>query len=192
MSKRIVLLGPPGCGKGTQSKLLVEKNQFIQLSTGDLLRAATNNIQSKVGQKIKTIMGEGKLVPDNYVIDIIINKVSELKNRNIIFDGFPRNIEQAIFLDDSLKDVSMKLDYVIFFKIDYEVLENRIKKRIEESNVAEQRSDDNLETLSNRINTYKKSTLPIVEFYKDKSILFEIDGMEEIENVYENILKIIQ
>ncbi len=192
MSKRIVLLGPPGCGKGTQSKLLVEKNQFIQLSTGDLLRAATNNIQSKVGQKIKTIMGEGKLVPDNYVIDIIINKVSELKNRNIIFDGFPRNIEQAIFLDDSLKDVSMKLDYVIFFKIDYEVLENRIKKRIEESNVAEQRSDDNLETLSNRINTYKKSTLPIVEFYKDKGILFEIDGMEEIENVYENILKIIQ
>ena len=103
MSKKIVLLGPPGCGKGTQSKLLVEQNKFFQLSTGDLLRVASTDVKSEVGKKIKKIMESGELVPDDFVIDIIVKKVSDLKHENIIFDGFPRNIEQAKFLDESLK-----------------------------------------------------------------------------------------
>ncbi len=192
MSKKIVLLGPPGCGKGTQSKLLVEQNKFFQLSTGDLLRVASTDVKSEVGKKIKKIMERGELVPDDFVIDIIVKKVSDLKHENIIFDGFPRNIEQAKFLDESLKKKSICLDYVIFFSIDYEILESRIIKRIKESSESDLRSDDNLETLNNRINTYKKSTLPIVDYYKNKNILYEINAMDSVKNVYDSILKIIK
>ena len=192
MSKKIVLLGPPGCGKGTQSKLLEENKNFFQLSTGDLLRAATLDNKSEVGQKIKQVMQHGGLVPDNFVIDIIVKKVSDLKDQNIIFDGFPRNIEQAKFLDKSLGTKLISLDYVIFFGIDYKVLESRIKKRIEESSREDLRTDDNLEVLNKRINIYKESTLPIVDYYKNKNILHEIDAMESIEAVYDNILKIIE
>ena len=192
MSKKIVLLGPPGCGKGTQSKLLVENKNFFQLSTGDLLRAATSDNESEVGQKIKQIMQQGGLVPDNFVMDIIVKKVLDLKDQNIIFDGFPRNIEQAKFLDKSLETIEISLDYVIFFGIDYKILESRIKKRIEQSSGKDLRTDDNLEVLDKRINIYKESTLPIVDYYKNKNILCEIDAMESIEAVYDNILKIIE
>ena len=171
MSKKIVLLGPPGCGKGTQSKLLVNNKNFFQLSTGDLLRAATSDNNSEVGQKIKQIMQQGSLVPDNFVIDIIVKKVSDLKDQNIIFDGFPRNIEQAKFLDKSLESKAISLDHVIFFEIEYKVLESRIKQRIEESSTEDLRGDDDLEILNKRINIYKESTLPIVEYYKNKKIL---------------------
>ena len=192
MSKKIVLLGPPGCGKGTQSKLLVENKNFFQLSTGDLLRAATSDNESEVGQKIKQIMQQGGLVPDNFVMDIIVKKVLDLKDQNIIFDGFPRNIEQAKFLEKSLETIEISLDYVIFFGIDYKILESRIKKRIEQSSGKDLRTDDNLEVLDKRINIYKESTLPIVDYYKNKNILCEIDAMESIESVYDNILKIIE
>lgn len=192
MSKKIVLLGPPGCGKGTQSKLLVNNKNFFQLSTGDLLRAATSDNNSEVGQKIKQIMQQGSLVPDNFVIDIIVKKVSDLKDQNIIFDGFPRNIEQAKFLDKSLESKAISLDHVIFFEIEYKVLESRIKQRIEESSTEDLRGDDDLEILNKRINIYKESTLPIVDYYKNKKILHDIDAMESIESVYNNILKIIE
>lgn len=192
MSKKIVLLGPPGCGKGTQSKLLVENKSFFQLSTGDLLRVASSDNKSEVGQKIKQIMQQGGLVPDNFVIDIIVKKVSDLKDQNIIFDGFPRNIEQAKFLDKSLETKSISLDHVIFFGIDYKVLESRIKQRIEQSTGEDLRTDDNLEILNKRINIYKESTLPIVDHYKNKNILYQIDAMESIETVYNNILQIIE
>lgn len=192
MSKKIVLLGPPGCGKGTQSKLLVDNKNFFQLSTGDLLRAETSDKKSEVGQKIKQIMQQGGLVPDNFVIDIIVKKVSDLKYQNIIFDGFPRNIDQAKFLDKSLENETISLDHVIFFGIDYKVLESRIKHRIEQSSGEDLRIDDNLEVLNKRINIYKESTLPIVDYYKNRKILYEIDAMESIEAVHDNILKIIE
>ena len=132
------------------------------------------------------------MVPDNFVIDIIVKKVSDLKDQNIIFDGFPRNIEQAKFLDKSLETKSISLDYVLFFGIDYKVLESRIKQRIEQSTGEDLRTDDNLEILNKRINIYKESTLPIVDYYKNKNILYEIDAMESIETVYNNILQIIE
>ena len=192
MKNKIVLLGPPGCGKGTQSKLLVKNKDFFQLSTGDLLRQETNDKESVIGQEVKKIMEEGKLVPDEFVINIIVKKVFELKDNNIIFDGFPRNLNQANFLDKSLEEVSLNLDCAVLFDINFDVLEDRIKKRVEESGSNDLRPDDNLETLRNRIKIYKESTLPIVEYYKNKNILFKIDGMLSIEDVYKNILKIIQ
>ena len=188
---KIVLLGPPGCGKGTQSKLLVEKNNFIQLSTGDLLRSETSNSNSDLGKKVKYLMESGELVPDDIVIDIIVNKVEEHKNKSIVFDGFPRNLKQAEVLDSSLENVSVKLDHAILFQIDFKILEERINNRIIETKGSEQRKDDNSETLLNRIEVFKSSTLPIVKYYEEKGIISKIDGMQKVNEVYAEITKII-
>ena len=189
--KRIVLLGPPGCGKGTQSKILVDNYEYVQLSTGDLLRNELQKENSKYGNEIKELMQIGELVPDTIVISLIIERISELNNSNIIFDGFPRNINQAEVLDDALKKISVSLDNAILIDVEFAILEERIKKRISESKTNEQRTDDNLETLLNRIEIYKNLTLPIVNYYEKHSILNKVDGMNSVENVSQEILKII-
>ena len=189
--KKIVLLGPPGCGKGTQSKLLVENDNFVQLSTGDLLRSEISNSDSDLGKKVKYLMESGELVPDDIVIDIIMNKVEEHKNKSIVFDGFPRNLKQAEVLDSSLKNVSVKIDNAILFQIDFKILEERINNRISETKGGEQRKDDNSETLLNRIEVFKSSTLPIVKYYEDRGIISKIDGMQKVNEVYTEITKII-
>ena len=189
--KKIVLLGPPGCGKGTQSKLLVEKDNFVQLSTGDLLRSEISKSDSDLGKKVKYLMESGELVPDDIVIDIIMNKVEQHKNKSIVFDGFPRNLKQAEVLDSSLKNVSVKIDHAILFQIDFKILEERINNRISETKGSEQRKDDNTETLLNRIEVFKSSTLPIVKYYEEKGIISKIDGMQKVNEVYAEITKII-
>ena len=189
--KKIVLLGPPGCGKGTQSKLLVEKNNFVQLSTGDLLRSEISKSDSDLGKKVKHLMESGELVPDDIVIDIIMKEVEEHKNKNIVFDGFPRNLKQAEVLDSSLEKVSVKLDHAILFQIDFKILEERINNRIIETKGSEQRKDDNSETLLNRIEVFKSSTLPIVKYYEEDGIISKIDGMQKVNEVYAEITKII-
>ena len=189
--KKIVLLGPPGCGKGTQSKLLVEKNNFVQLSTGDLIRSETSNSSSELGKKVKHLMESGELVPDEIVIDIIVKKVEEHKNKNLVFDGFPRNLKQAEVLDSSLENVSIKLDHAILFEIDFKILEERINNRVSETSGSEKRKDDNSETLLNRIEVFKSSTLPIVSYYEKKGIISKINGMQMINEVYDKITKII-
>ena len=189
--KKIVLLGPPGCGKGTQSKLLVEKDSFIQLSTGDLLRSEISNSNSDLGKKVKSLMECGELVPDNIVIDIIVKKVEEYKNNNVVFDGFPRNLKQAEVLDSSLENVSIKLDHAILFEIDFKILEERINNRVNETKWNEKRKDDNSQTLSNRIEVFKSSTLPIVSYYEEKGIISKINGMKKVNEVYDQITKII-
>ena len=189
--KKIVLLGAPGCGKGTQSKFLVDRLNFFQLSTGDLLRDQTSNKNSKYGQQINLIMKKGDLVPDDIVINLIIEKIILLKNENIIFDGFPRNIKQAEVLDDSLENISMSLDFAILIDVDFKILEQRIENRIKETENHERRDDDNIETLLKRIEVYKTNTFPIIEYYKKKGILRNVDGMDTIDNVSQEILKII-
>jgi len=189
--KRIVLLGPPGCGKGTQSKLLVERNNFLQLSTGDLLREETSNRESRYGEEINRIMKNGDLVPDKIVIDLIIEKITNFSDQNLIFDGFPRNINQASVLDQSLDSISVNLDHAILIDVDFGILEERIKNRVKENNNQQQRQDDNLETLLKRIEVYKKDTVPIIEYYKKKGILKTIDGMKSIDEVSNEILNII-
>ena len=189
--KRIVLLGPPGCGKGTQSKLLVERNNFLQLSTGDLLREETSNRESRYREEINRIMKNGDLVPDKIVIDLIIEKITNFSDQNLIFDGFPRNINQASVLDQSLDSISVNLDHAILIDVDFGILEERIKNRVKENNNQQQRQDDNLETLLKRIEVYKKDTFPIIEYYKKKGILKTIDGMKSIDEVSNEILNII-
>ena len=136
-------------------------------------------------------MESGELVPDEIVIDIIVKKVKEFKKKSLIFDGFPRNLNQAVVLDESLKSVSIELDNAIFFEINFDILKERIEKRIKESENINQRKDDNIETLINRIEVYKSSTLPIVDYYDKKGILKKVSGIKKIEEVYEEILKII-
>ena len=189
--KRIVLLGPPGCGKGTQSKFLVEEYNFLQLSTGDLLREETSNKESRYGEEINRIMKNGDLVPDKIVIDLIIEKITNFSDQNLIFDGFPRNINQASVLDQSLDSISVDLDHAILIDVDFGILEERIKNRVKENNNQQQRQDDNLETLLKRIEVYKKDTFPIIEYYKKKGILKTIDGMKSIDEVSNEILNII-
>ena len=189
--KRIVLLGPPGCGKGTQSKFLVEEYNFLQLSTGDLLREETSNRESRYGEEINRIMKNGDLVPDKIVIDLIIEKITNFSDQNLIFDGFPRNINQASVLDQSLDSISVNLDHAILIDVDFGILEERIKNRVKENNNQQQRQDDNLETLLKRIEVYKKDTFPIIEYYKKKGILKTIDGMKSIDEVSNEILNII-
>ena len=189
--KKVVLLGPPGSGKGTQSKFLVEKFGFIQISTGDLLRDQVQQKDSSMGKEISEIMNNGELVPDEIVIKLIIGKITIFKEKNIIFDGFPRNINQAKVLDESLEKISVSLDKAIFINVDYEILKERIISRINESGDDNKRSDDNVKTLAKRSDVYKKNTLPIVEYYKEKGILSEINGMLKIEEVSQQILKII-
>ena len=189
--KKVVLLGPPGSGKGTQSKFLVEKFGFIQISTGDLLWDQVQQKDSSMGKEISEIMNSGELVPDEIVIKLIIGKITIFKEKNIIFDGFPRNINQAKVLDESLEKISVSLDKAIFINVDYEILKERIISRINESDDENKRSDDNVQTLVKRIDVYKKNTLPIVEYYREKGILTEINGMLKIEEVSQQILKII-
>ncbi len=189
--KKIVLLGPPGCGKGTQSKLLVEKDNFVQLSTGDLLRSEISNSNSDLGKKVKDLMESGELVPDDIVIDIIVKKVEKHKKENIVFDGFPRNLKQAKVLDSSLENVSIKLDHAIFFEIDFQILQERINTRANETKDSEKRKDDNSKTLLNRIEVFKSSTLPIVGYYEEKGIISKINGMQMVNEVYAEITKII-
>tara|TARA_B100001057_G_scaffold409972_1_gene424881 strand:+ start:2046 stop:2621 length:576 start_codon:yes stop_codon:yes gene_type:complete len=189
--KKIVLLGPPGSGKGTQSKFLAEKFGFIQISTGELLRDKVQQKDSSMGKEINDIMKSGELVPDKIVIQLIVEKITLYKEKNIIFDGFPRNINQAVVLDESLEKISVLLDKAVFIDVDYEILKERIVSRINESDDENKRSDDNIQTLVKRIDVYKQNTLPIVKYYKEKGILTEINGMLKIEEVSQQILKII-
>ena len=179
---RIVLFGPPGCGKGTQATFISEVLAIPHLSTGDMLRSAVSS-GSEIGLKAKNIMESGGLVSDQIVVSIVEERISKHDcEKGFILDGFPRTVNQAEKLD-SLLSTNNKLDYVLRIKVDEEEI---IKRLIDRA-----REDDKPDIIKNRFKTYNSETQPLIPFYEDRKILFNINGMQEIEKVSEEIKKVI-
>ena len=182
---RLILLGPPGAGKGTQAERLVEKHEIVQLSTGEMLRAAVA-AGTPVGQKAKAIMERGELVPDEIMVSIISDRTDEPDCANgFILDGFPRTIAQADALSDLLAKKGLQLDAVVEVKVDDAALLARIEKRAAETGGA--RADDNAETLKKRLDVYHAQTAPLIDYYAGRGMLKSVDGMQSIDAVSEEI-----
>lgn len=183
----LILFGPPAAGKGTQAKKLVGERGFIQLSTGDMLRAARSS-GSELGKRVAAIMDSGSLVSDEVVISLIEEQLAKNpKVAGFIFDGFPRTIPQAKALDESLARSGQKVDVVIRLKVDEQALIDRITRRFE----AEGRADDNPEAFKKRLLAYNSQTAPLVEVYSRQDKLREIDGMADVETVSASIAGIL-
>jgi adenylate kinase len=190
---RLILLGPPGAGKGTQASNLVEKFGIVQLSTGDMLRAATA-AGTPVGLHAKEIMARGELVPDDIVVEIVADRISQPDAHNgFILDGFPRTVPQADALDHMLHHKKLDLDAVIELKVDEGILLKRIQKRAAEMAARGEalRADDNAEALHKRLEAYRRQTAPLIAFYADKDILRTVDGMAGIEDVAKAIEEVL-
>ncbi|MEA2937195.1 MAG: adenylate kinase [Alphaproteobacteria bacterium] len=182
---RLILLGPPGAGKGTQAQRLVEKHGIVQLSTGDMWRAAVK-AGTTVGRQAKDIMARGELVPDEVVVAIVSERIDQPDARKgFILDGFPRTVPQAVALDRMLKDKGLKLDAVIELKVDGNILHQRIASRVREAQERGEslRPDDNAEVLRTRIDAYREQTAPLVDYYRWQSTLKSVDGMATIPEV---------
>jgi adenylate kinase len=186
---RLILLGPPGAGKGTQAQRLVAKHRIVQLSTGDMLRTAVN-AGTPVGLRAKDIMARGELVPDDVVVAIVSDRIDEPDARNgFILDGFPRTVPQAHALDRMLKEKGLALDAVIELKVDEGILLKRIEKRIAETKARGEalRPDDNPDVLRRRLLAYRDQTAPLVTYYRLQSVLCSVDGMAPIPEVSSTI-----
>jgi adenylate kinase len=182
---RLILLGPPGAGKGTQAERLVQKHGIVQLSTGDMLRAAVR-AGTPVGLKAKDIMARGDLVPDDVVVGIVSDRIDEADARNgFILDGFPRTVPQAEALDRMLGAKGLNLDAVLELKVDEKALLDRIATRIAEmqSRGEKVRADDNPESLKTRLRAYRAQTEPLINHYGKKGLLRSVDGMASIDAV---------
>lgn len=179
----LILFGPPAAGKGTQAKRLVENRGFIQLSTGDMLRAAIA-AESELGKKVKSILEEGALVSDEIVIALIDEQLTLNKGApGFIFDGFPRTVGQAKALDDLLAKRDSEVHCVIRLVVDEQALLERVTKRFEEQG----RKDDNPATFSVRLEKYNEDTAPLVPIYAEQGKLHEVDGMAGIDEVSSGI-----
>ena len=186
----LILFGPPGAGKGTQAKVLQDERGLIQLSTGDMLRAAVAQ-GTELGKKSKAIMDRGDLVPDDLVIGIIAERLDKPDTaRGVIFDGFPRTVAQAKALDTMLAGRGLKIDAVIELKVDDEAMVGRMESRVRE-NPGSVRADDNPETLRKRLGVYRQNTAPLLDFYRGQGKLVTVDGMAPIAEVSAAIKRII-
>jgi len=179
----IILFGPPGAGKGTQSKYLVKKINGFQISTGDMLRDEIKN-ESEIGKMIINDMNDGKFVSDNIVNKLIKNVVFDNEKKNkLIFDGYPRSLSQAHNLDLLLKNSNQKIDFIFYLNVNKDTIIDRIKKR----KVIEKRSDDELNTLIKRYDAYMVTTKPVLDFYSKNTNFYEIDGTQEIDEITRKI-----
>ena len=183
----VVIFGPPGAGKGTQAQNIVKKFSLHQVSTGDLLRNEINN-KSEIGKEIEEIISKGDFATDDIVNKLIKNIIFDPKKKNkLIFDGYPRSLSQAKNLDVLLKNSNQKIDFIFFLNVN----KDTIIKRIERRKILEKRSDDDLNTILKRYDTYMETTRPVLDFYSKNPSFYEIDGTEKIEVISSKIEQII-
>ncbi len=211
----IILLGPPGCGKGTQAKRIEESHSMVQLSTGDMLRAAVAS-GSELGSQAKELMDAGKLVPDDLIISMISGRIDQPDCADgFILDGFPRTVPQSAALDEMLEDKSLKIDHVIELVVDNDAVVARIVGRYscakcgagyhdefqkpKKDGVCDKcggaefsrRADDNEETVRSRLDAYQEQTAPIAGYYREKGVLQTIDGMASIDDVTKQLNEVL-
>jgi adenylate kinase len=190
---RLILLGPPGSGKGTQAQRLVHKHGIVQLSTGEMLRAAVA-AQTPVGIQAQGVMAGGGLVPDEIVVGIISERIDEPDAANgFILDGFPRTVPQAEALDELLKKKHIKLDAVVELRVNESALLQRVETRVAEMRARgeEVRIDDTPEVLTKRLASYRSQTEPLIHYYSERRKLLTVDGMMTIEHVTREINRIL-
>ncbi|NJO04745.1 MAG: adenylate kinase [Chloroflexaceae bacterium] len=213
--KNIIFLGPPGAGKGTQAKVAVERTGLTHVSTGDLFRAALRE-GTPLGLKAKSYMDKGELVPDDVVIDMLLERLEQPDiTAGVIFDGFPRTLEQARALDETLERRGAQIAAVLLFAVEDEVLVQRISGRLTSKTTGEvynryfnpprdaagndisdsdeyyQRPDDNEETVRNRLRVYHNQTSPLIAYYRERGVLHELDGQQEMADVTRQMLEVI-
>jgi adenylate kinase len=190
---RLILLGPPGAGKGTQAQRLVSKHGIVQLSTGDMLRAAVK-AGTSVGMQVKDIMERGDLCPDDLVVAIVADRIEQPDAKNgFILDGFPRTVAQAEALEPMLHAKHMDLDGVVELQVDEGALIKRIESRIAETLARGEplRKDDDPEVLKTRLHAYRTQTAPLIAYYQDKGMLRTVDGMASIDDVTDAIDRVL-
>jgi adenylate kinase len=179
----IILFGPPGAGKGTQSKYLVNKLNNFQVSTGDILREEIKN-NSEIGKQITNIMNEGKFVSDKIVNSLIEKLMLDPRKKDkLIFDGYPRSLSQAQYLDLLLDKSNQKIDHIFFLNVNKDTIIERIEKR----KTLENRSDDNTDTILKRYDTYMETTRPVLDYYSKNPNFHEINGTQEIDQITKEI-----
>jgi adenylate kinase len=190
---RLILLGPPGAGKGTQAQRLAAKYGIVQLSTGDMLREAVKSA-TPIGRKVQDIIAHGRLAPDNLVVDLVGQRIAEPDaHKGFILDGFPRTVPQAAALDRMLAGKGLALDAVIELRVDEAALIKRIESRILEMRMKGEplRDDDNPEVLHTRLRAYREQTAPLIDYYDRKRVLRTVNGMAPIEEVTAAIDKVL-
>ncbi len=206
MAKTLIFLGAPGAGKGTQAQRLVNELGYVQISTGDILRENVKN-ETELGKKAKSYMEAGELVPDELIISMIEEKLKELKDKDVILDGFPRTIKQAEALDNLLKSLGRNLDWVILFDVDENLVIERITGRRIDRKTGKvyhikynppppdadvyQREDDKEDVIRKRLKVYNSQTAPLIDYYTKSGKLVKIDASKLPDEVFKDLLSVL-